>query len=147
MPRVKRRPLAQTDILEIWDFIADDSVAAADRWVDHLDEQFRLLATQPMMGRSRQELAPGVRSFPVGRYVFLPATRRRDRCRARAAWRARYRCDVQSAALTTLRHDPGYCSVGRLKAALALPGERGRARVEQEGRTVVTASPSPATTP
>ena len=45
MPRVTRRPLAQTDILEIWDFIADDSVAAADRWVDHLDEQFRLLAT------------------------------------------------------------------------------------------------------
>ena len=39
MPRVTRRPLAQTDILEIWDFIADDSVAAADRWVDHLDEQ------------------------------------------------------------------------------------------------------------
>ncbi len=74
MPRVTRRPLAQTDILEIWDFIADDSIAAADRWVDHLDEQFRLLATQPMMGRARQELAPGVRSFPVGRYVvfYLP---------------------------------------------------------------------------
>jgi plasmid stabilization system protein ParE len=31
MPRVKRRPLAQTDIHEIWDFIADDRVAAADR--------------------------------------------------------------------------------------------------------------------
>jgi len=26
MPRVKRRPLAQTDILEIWDFIVDDGI-------------------------------------------------------------------------------------------------------------------------
>ncbi len=26
MPRVTRRPLAQTDILEIWDFIVDDRI-------------------------------------------------------------------------------------------------------------------------
>jgi Cys-tRNA synthase (O-phospho-L-seryl-tRNA:Cys-tRNA synthase) len=26
MPRATRRPLAQTDILEIWDFIADDGI-------------------------------------------------------------------------------------------------------------------------
>lgn len=67
MPQVTRRPLAETDILEIWDYIADDSLTAADRWVDHLDEQFRMLATQPMMGRARDELAPGVRSFPPAR--------------------------------------------------------------------------------
>ena len=71
MPQVTRRPLAETDILEIWDYIADDSLTAADRWVDHLDEQFRVLATQPMMGRARDELAPGVRSFPFGRYVVF----------------------------------------------------------------------------
>ena len=71
MPQVTRRPLAETDILEIWDYIADDSLAAADRWVDRLDEQLRVLATQPMMGRARDELAPGVRSFPFGRYVIF----------------------------------------------------------------------------
>ena len=71
MPRVTRRPLAEADILEIWDYIADDSLAAADRWVDRLDVQFRLLAAQPMMGRARDELAPGVRSFPFGRYVVF----------------------------------------------------------------------------
>ena len=71
MPRVTRRPLAEADIFEIWDYIADDSLAAADRWVDRLDEQFRLLAAQPMMGRARDELAPGVRSFPFGRYVVF----------------------------------------------------------------------------
>ena len=71
MPQVTRRPLAETDILEIWDYIAEDSLAAADRWVDHLDEQFRVQATQPMMGRARDELAPGVRSFPFRRYVVF----------------------------------------------------------------------------
>ena len=68
---VCRRPLAADDIAEIWDHIADDSLRAADRWIDQLDEQFALLATQPLMGRARDELAPGLRSFPFGRYVIF----------------------------------------------------------------------------
>jgi toxin ParE1/3/4 len=74
VPQVTRRPRAEADILEVWDFIAYDSLAAADRWVDLLDEQFRVLATQPMMGRARDELAPGLRSFAFERYVifYLP---------------------------------------------------------------------------
>jgi toxin ParE1/3/4 len=71
MVRVLRRPQAETDILEIWDYIADDSMVEADRWVDRLDEKFALWATQPMMGRSRDELAPGVRSLAFGRYVVF----------------------------------------------------------------------------
>jgi toxin ParE1/3/4 len=71
MPRVTRRPQAAADIFEIWDYIADDNVTAADRWVDQLDEQLELLATQPAMGRARDELAPRVRSFPFGRYVIF----------------------------------------------------------------------------
>ncbi|MBA4315052.1 MAG: type II toxin-antitoxin system RelE/ParE family toxin [Polynucleobacter sp.] len=74
MVRVIRRPLAELDILEIWDYIAEDSVTDADLWIDKLDEKLRLWATQPMMGRSREELASGLRSFAFGRYVvfFLP---------------------------------------------------------------------------
>jgi toxin ParE1/3/4 len=74
MPRVTRRPEAETDILEIWDFIADDSVREADRWIDRLDEKLSLWATQPMIGRSRDELAPDLLSMPFGRYVvfFMP---------------------------------------------------------------------------
>lgn len=68
---IRRRPLAADDIAEIWDPIADDSLRAADRWIDQLDEQFALLASQPLMGRARDELAPGLRSFPFGRYVIL----------------------------------------------------------------------------
>ncbi|MCE2745963.1 MAG: type II toxin-antitoxin system RelE/ParE family toxin [Burkholderiales bacterium] len=74
MVRVIRRPLAELDILEIWGYIAEDSVTEADLWIDRLDEKLRLWATQPMMGRSREELASGLRSFAFGRYVvfFLP---------------------------------------------------------------------------
>jgi len=62
MPRVLRRPQAAEDIAEIWDYIAEDNLDAADRWVDRLDEQFQLLATQPLMGRACDELAPDIRS-------------------------------------------------------------------------------------
>ena len=71
MARVTRRPLAAADILDIWDHIAEDSLDQADRWVDMLDEKFRLLATQPLLGRAREELAPNLRSFPFGRYVIF----------------------------------------------------------------------------
>ncbi|TAE79001.1 MAG: type II toxin-antitoxin system RelE/ParE family toxin [Verrucomicrobia bacterium] len=69
-----RRPQAAADILEIWDFIADDSFLEADRWVDRLDEKLSLWATQPLIGRPRDELASGLRSMPFGRYVvyFMP---------------------------------------------------------------------------
>lgn len=73
MANVSRRPLAAADILDIWDYIADDSIEQADRWVDRLDEQLGLIATQPLMGRARAELAQGLRCFPFGRYVIFHA--------------------------------------------------------------------------
>lgn len=71
MPRITRRPLAEADILEIWDYIAQDSLTEADRWVDALDDKLSIWATQPAMGRRRDELAPGLRSFAFGRYVVF----------------------------------------------------------------------------
>ena len=71
MSQVTRRPQAEADILEIWDFIAEDSVAEADLWVDRLDAKFELWATQPMMRRPRDELAHGLRSLTFGRYVVF----------------------------------------------------------------------------
>ncbi len=74
MSRVTRRPQAAVDILDVWDFIAEDSMAEADRWVDRLDEKLKLWSTQPLIGRMRPELAPELRSMPFGRYVifFMP---------------------------------------------------------------------------
>lgn len=73
MARVTRRPLAAADILDIWDRIAEDRLDQADRWIDKLDEKFKLIATQPLMGRARGELAADLRSFPFGRYLIFYA--------------------------------------------------------------------------
>lgn len=71
MAHVTRRPQAEADILEIWEYIAEDSVIEADRWIDRLDEKLALWATQPKLGRVRDELAGGLRSLPFGRYVVF----------------------------------------------------------------------------
>lgn len=54
--------------------IAEDSPEQSDARVDRLDAKLRVLATQPTMGRAREELAPGLCSLPFGRYVifYLP---------------------------------------------------------------------------
>lgn len=71
MARLSRPPLAAADILDIWDCIAEDRLDEADRWVDRLDEKLDLLAPQPLMGRARDELLVGLRSFPFGRYAIF----------------------------------------------------------------------------
>lgn len=74
MPVVFKRPLAFYDLAEIWSFIADDSEAAADRFLSEIESKLVLLSTQPYMGRERKELMTGLRSFPLQRYIvfFLP---------------------------------------------------------------------------
>jgi toxin ParE1/3/4 len=71
MARILRRPRAASDIAEIWDYIAEDSLAQADAWVDRLDATLNTLANHPLMGRVREELSPGLRSLPFGRYVIF----------------------------------------------------------------------------
>jgi toxin ParE1/3/4 len=71
MAIVTRRPQAELDILEIWAYIAGDSVTEADKWVDRLDKLLGTWATQPMMGLERPELAPNLRSLPFGRYIVF----------------------------------------------------------------------------
>ena len=50
MPVIIRRPRASADMSEIWEFIAEESIARADEFVDRADEKFRALAAQPLMG-------------------------------------------------------------------------------------------------
>jgi toxin ParE1/3/4 len=71
MAFVTKRPLAFADLAEIWSFIADDSEANADRFLVRLEAKLALLATQPQMGRQRDELMAGMRSFPHARYIVF----------------------------------------------------------------------------
>lgn len=61
---------AEADLAALWDYVAQQSEAAADRLVATLVERFPTLALFPGMGRLREELAPMLRSFPVGNYVI-----------------------------------------------------------------------------
>ncbi len=65
-------PQAEVDLDSTWYYVAtaSGSAAIADRLIDSLTSRFFLLATQPHMGRQRdQDLRPGIRTFPVGEYV------------------------------------------------------------------------------
>ena len=67
--RVSR--LAQSDLDDIWFYIAGDNINAADKWIRTILSRFSKLVELPDLGRPREELAPHLRSLPVGRYVIF----------------------------------------------------------------------------
>ena len=63
---------AQSDLDEIWAFIARDNVAAAERWTDRLLHEFGLLANNPGLGHARKDLVRSPFLFwPVGSYLIV----------------------------------------------------------------------------
>jgi toxin ParE1/3/4 len=71
MPEILRHPEAEADLDEIWSYIAQHDPNSADRFIDLIEVRCRLLAENPMMGRSRPELAPGLHSFSIGNYIIF----------------------------------------------------------------------------
>ena len=71
MARVLRTSKAEEDLLEIWSYVADDSLDAADRLLDDIDQACTLLAEMPQAGRTREELGPNLRSLAMGNYVIF----------------------------------------------------------------------------
>ena len=71
MAIVVKRPLAELDLLDIWDYIADDSFERADEFLDRIESKLQALARTPGMGKRRKELLPGLQSFPIGNYVVF----------------------------------------------------------------------------
>jgi toxin ParE1/3/4 len=70
-PVVQRTSEAELDRVEIALHIARDNPVAAGHLVETIDEKCRLLARMPELGRKRPDLAPKLRSFPVGNYVIF----------------------------------------------------------------------------
>lgn len=62
---------AQTDLLEAWLFIAEENLSAADKVLDTIEHEANILATQPLMGRARPDLAEGIRSWPTSTPYIL----------------------------------------------------------------------------
>ena len=58
-------------MLEAWLFVAEDSIEAADQLLDQIQADSRTLLLQPKMGRARDELAAGLRSWPTSTPYLL----------------------------------------------------------------------------
>jgi plasmid stabilization system protein ParE len=62
----------ELDLDEIWEYIAEDNIHAADRWIGKLFAAFEALAPNPGMGHKREDLtAYPVLFWPVGAYLIL----------------------------------------------------------------------------
>lgn len=71
MPRLLKRPEAESDLDEIWWYIAQDSQHNADMFLEQIQEKCLLLAEFPQMGANRNEIWEYLRSQPVGNYVVF----------------------------------------------------------------------------
>lgn len=62
---------ATADVESIGDHIAKDNLHAAEQFIEKITGRCRALADRPLMARQRDELLPGLRSFPVGKYLIF----------------------------------------------------------------------------
>ncbi len=72
MRRVDYGPLAKIDLLDIYEYIANDNPPAARKMVKAINNTCATtIADNPFIGRSRDIPPPGLRSFPVRPYVIF----------------------------------------------------------------------------
>ena len=63
---------AELDLDDIWEFIAEDNIRAADNWIEKLFDAFEALARNPGIGHQRKDLtAYPILFWPVGAYMIL----------------------------------------------------------------------------
>lgn len=66
--RVSRHPKARRDLIEIADYISNNSVDAAMRFLNAAEETFQFIAENPLVGQlflPSSELIPPLRIWPV----------------------------------------------------------------------------------
>lgn len=63
---------ARLDLFAIWEYIASDSINAADKVIADIERSFDRLATMPGMGHTRQEIDdPRYRFWLVHSYLIV----------------------------------------------------------------------------
>jgi plasmid stabilization system protein ParE len=66
---------ADLDLDEIWEYIASDSIDAADYWIEKLFSAFEALVQTPGMGHRREDLTSyPVLFWPLGAYLIIYRT-------------------------------------------------------------------------
>ncbi len=75
MAQIRRSTDAQTDLISIWAYIAQDNIPAADRLTDEIDRTLARLVAYPLLGEAVDHLRVGTRRVMVGNYqVFYEPT-------------------------------------------------------------------------
>ena len=63
---------AELDLNEIWEYIAQDNLSAADRWTEKLFAAFEAIAKNPGIGHKREDLtAHPILFWPVDEYLIM----------------------------------------------------------------------------
>jgi toxin ParE1/3/4 len=63
---------ADRDLESVWDYIAEDNLAAADQWLATLFDAFEMIAQNPRVGHERRDLtAHAVLFWPVSAYLII----------------------------------------------------------------------------
>lgn len=71
MPCLLFRPLAETDLSDIWDYISADSPERGEKLIRDIYSKLGTIAHNPYIGKARPEIEQDLRSFPVGRYIVF----------------------------------------------------------------------------
>lgn len=71
MNRITFTEESTQDLEEIYDYIAEDNIAAADRHRERLKQRWRGLADHPRIGTKREDIKPDLRSVTEGNYVIF----------------------------------------------------------------------------
>ncbi len=71
MASVVRTPQARRDIAEILDGLEERSPKAADRLASAINARCQAIGQFPEMGRTRDELGPGLRSVNIQNYLLF----------------------------------------------------------------------------
>lgn len=71
MTQVIHSRKSRLDLLDIWNYIAEDSPNAADKFLNLIQEKLQLIASFPLMGENKSEIIDGLRCFPIGNYLVF----------------------------------------------------------------------------
>jgi toxin ParE1/3/4 len=62
---------ADADLLDLWEYIAQDNPAAANAQLRQIATSCQTLADMPGISRARPEIRRGLRAWPIGSYLVL----------------------------------------------------------------------------
>jgi toxin ParE1/3/4 len=89
MSRYTLSDSARRDIDEVWEYIAQDNVDAANRVIEKVYERLLLLANAPHLGAIFPAISETIRHTTVGKYVIFYEPRSGGQCSESFTWGTR----------------------------------------------------------